>query len=132
VEIRDKISNTLKERFKDKECHPRYGKTITNESKDKISKSLINYFKENKKIVSDETKEKMSISAKNKKFIIRIKEIETNNILTFNNTNELREFITNFKIEKGIGKTQPPSYNLLISGKNKKFFILLDKYHVKK
>jgi len=128
-EMKNKISETLKNRFENKENHPMYGKKINQNTKNKISESLKIYFKKNPKIVSEETKNKMSISAKKcKKFIIKIKNLETEEILTFNNTNELRKYISKFKLERNIGKTSSPSYNLLINGKNKKYFTLIDKY----
>ncbi len=131
-DIKQKISNTLKKRFEDKKNHPRYGKSLNEKSKEKISKSLKEYFKENKKVISDETKKKISEKSagdKNPSFVIyKIKNIETNEIITINGSNELKKFISNFKKEKGIGKTIPPSFNLIVSGKNEKYFILIDKY----
>lgn len=131
-EMKNKISETLKIKFKNKKNHPRYGKKIDTESKNKISNSLKEYFKINPKNVSNETKNKMSESAKNRKYIIKIKNLETDEILIFNNSKELRNFITNFKMERNIGKTSSPSYNLLISGKSEEYFILIDKYFCKK
>jgi len=128
-DMKNKISKTLKEKFKNKENHPRYGKINDCNSNKKTSKSLKIYFEKNPKIVSDETKKLQSMAAKNRKYIIKIKNLETEEILTFNNTTELREYISKFKLERNIGKTSSPSYNLLINGKSDKYFILIDKYH---
>lgn len=128
-----KISETLKERFKNKENHPLYGKKLSKSSKKKISDTLIKYYQENPKIISDETKKKQSISASgnnNSSFTIyTIKNIETSEIVMFKGSNELKKFITQFKKEKGLGKTNPPSFNLLIKGKNTKYFSLIQKYY---
>lgn len=133
IEIKEKISNTLKDRFKNKENHPNYGKPVSEESKDKISKSLLKYFQENPKVVTDKTKQKQSLSSSgsnNSSFTIyRIKDLETNEILTFYGTEELRDFITKFKIEKKLGKTSSPSFNLIIKGKNEKYFNLFEKIY---
>lgn len=131
-EMKDKISNTLKEWFKNNK-HPMLGKHLKDESKKQISKTLIQYYKENPKIVSEETRHKQSLSASgsnNSSFrIYKIKNLETLEILTFNGSDELKNFITNFKKEKGLGKTNPPSFNLLIKGENNKYFSLIDKYY---
>lgn len=126
-EMKNKISKTLKNRFENKELHPMYGKIMSTSSKKKISETLINYFKENPKIVSEDTKEKQSISAKERLSLIKIKNIETSEILEFKGVSELKNFIKTFKIQNGIGKTNPPSYNLLINNKNEKYFILIEK-----
>jgi len=132
TEITQKISDTLKKRFENKENHPMFGKHHSELSKNKLSESLKKYYKEHKKIMSEETKKKISIrhiGDKNPSFVIyKIKNIETNEIITINGSNELKIFISNFKKEKGLGITSSPSYNLLITGKNEKYFILIDKY----
>lgn len=132
--MKDKISKKLKNRFENKENHPRYGKKLEQNSKNKISDSLKNHFKEHPhphENISEETRHKMSISAKEcKKFIIKIKNLETNELLTFFNTKELRSYISKFKSDRNIGKTSSPSYNLLINGKNEKYFILIEKYFI--
>lgn len=130
-DMKQKISDTLKLRFQDKEKHSRFGKKLSNKSKQKISDSLVDFYKKNPKIVSNETRKKQSIAAKNKKFIIEIKNLESNDIIKFYSIIELKKFISDFKKEKGICKTCSPSYSLLIKGKNNKFFILVDKYFSK-
>ena len=64
-EVRILFSNSLKNKYKDKTQHPNYGKHLSNETKEKISKAN----KGNKKCLgrklSDETKEKISKANKN-------------------------------------------------------------------
>lgn len=131
-ETKDKISKTLKRRFENKENHPAFGKKIAAESKKKISETLIKYFENNPKVTSEETKQKQSLSASgsnNSSFTIyKIKNLETSEILTFNGATELKEFIRNFKKEKGIGRTIPPSFNLLTIGRCNTYFQLVEKY----
>jgi hypothetical protein len=55
-----------------------------------------------------------------------------NDILIFNETKELRNFIGEFKKERNISRTSAPSYNLLMNGKNEKYFVLIDKYYLNK
>ena len=131
-DIKQKISNTLKKRFENKENHPMFGKHHSELSKKKLSESLKKYSKENIRNISDETKKKISEKSegyKNPSFVIyKIKNIETEEIITINGSNELKIFISKFKKENGLGITSSPSYNLLISGKNEKYFILIDKH----
>lgn len=53
-ETKNKISNNAKERYKNKENHPRYGKKLSQETKNKIGKI------HKGKIISDEQKKKLS------------------------------------------------------------------------
>jgi hypothetical protein len=132
-DVKERISETLKKRFENKENHPMFGKKHKESSKKKLSESLKEYYKENPpKKLSEEIKHKMSISStgdKNPAFTIyEIKNLETNDILTISGSTELRNFISNFKKEKGLGKTNPPSFNLILNGKNEKYFILINRY----
>ncbi len=68
---RRKISETLKEFFKDKKNHPMYGKHLSEEAKKRISLSRKEYFKNHKspnfgKKLTQETKRKLSEAHKGK------------------------------------------------------------------
>ena len=62
-ETREKISNTLKGRFEG-DKNPNYGKNHTDEAKDKIRKKALG------RVVSDETRKKISIKNKGKKGVV--------------------------------------------------------------
>lgn len=73
-DVKRKMSQSAKERFKDKRNHPMYGTHVSEETKEKIRKTLGDKMKGKNNpcygrhfIMSEETKQKMSDSAKNKK-----------------------------------------------------------------
>ena len=131
-DIKQKISNTLKKRFENKENHPMFGKHLSEISKNKLSASLIQHYKDNPhKKLSDDIKKKMSISSigsKNSSFTIyTIQNLKTSEIIILNGLKELKKFILNFKKENNLSRTNPPSFNLIKSGKCDRYFQLIDK-----
>jgi len=132
-DVKKRISETLKKRYENKENHPMFGKKASENTKKKLSESLKEHYRKNKMIVSEETKKKMSansIGDKNPAFTVyKIKNLETSEILIFYGSKEFRDFIRNFKTEKGSGRTSPPSINLIMIDKTDKYFQLIDKYY---
>ena len=131
-DVKDRISKTLKKRFENKENHPMFGKHLSEISKNKLSASLIQHYKDNPhKKLSDDIKKKMSISSigsKNSSFTIyTIQNLKTSEIIILNGLKELKKFILNFKKENNLSRTNPPSFNLIKSGKCDRYFQLIDK-----
>ena len=110
-------SKTLKDRFKNKENHSRYGKKLSDDSKQKISKSNKEYWKNNPH--SDDFKKMMSIKnsgENNPSFIIyTIINEKTNESIELMGRDLVISYIMKYKEENKILPKKSPSYIKLLS-----------------
>lgn len=78
---RNKISNTLKELYVNKENHPQYGKSRSKDTKEKLSKSLSSYFE------LEENRNKVSLSHGGKWFnVYTVKDVIIKNRICVSGT----------------------------------------------
>ena len=116
-ETKQKISETLKKRFKNKENHSRYGKKLSDDTKQKISKSNKEYWKNNPH--TDDFKKMMSIKnsgENNPSFIVyTIINETTNESIELMGRDSVISYIMKYKEKNKILPKKSPSYIKLLS-----------------
>lgn len=127
--VKEKISNTLKERFENKENHPRYGTHLSEESREKISISLKEYYINN----PNKIKRNDDGGDKNPSFTVyKIKNELTNEIIELGGRNSVEEYIMNYKKENNILPKRSPSHKKLLISENSYPFIFISKEKINK